>query len=726
MTKPAPTPNLTGSQFTARPRPWAVLLRPVPPTADLNHPGLYLNSELSRLDFNWRVLHQALDERHPLLERLRFMAMAAGNLDEFVQKRVGHLKRQEAAGVQTLSADGLTPAEQLRQLSPAIQAMQRALTETWENLLKPLLRRQAGIIVLNYADLRPAQQQAMRHYFQTQIYHLLTPVMVEPGQPWPAVSNLSLSLAVTLRQPRQKTAHFARLTLPAGLPRFVPVLEADGPVAGHFLPAEQLLAHHAADFFPGLELIEAQPFRVTRAANANRDDDDEATPEQRERRPAPVVRLEVAHTMPAAEQQRLRRELELAPTEVCPVSGLLDLAGCRQLANLNLPDFQFKPWTPIVPDRLIFKGEAKTAPDIFAVIRQGDVLLHHPYESFSASVLQLIEEAAADERVLAIKQTLGYAPTESPLVQALMRAAEADKQVAVLVNANAQSNEAAALEWARTLENAGVQVAYGLAGLNTHAQATLIVRREDDGLRTYCHIGTGSYHPARHTSDVGLLTGSPELGRDLVNLFHGLTGYALNQTYRQAVVAPQTMRPTFNALIDREIEHQNRHGSGKIIAKMNALDDVDLIRRLYKASQAGVQIDLMVRGHTRLRPGLPGFSDNIRLISLVGRFLEHDRIYHFHNNGQPLTYIGSADWCAGSLDDRVELLVPVHEPAQQQRLLQILTDALADNRLAWDLNAEGDYTLRHPETPETERNFHTILMKQALTRAHKAIKPQRK
>jgi len=721
MTKPAPNPNLTGSQFTPRPRPWAVSLRPVPPTADLRHPGLYLNPELSRLDFNWRVLHQALDERHPLLERLRFMAIAAGNLDEFAQKRVGHLKRQEAAGAQTLSADGCTPAEQLRQLSPAIQAMQSALTETWENLLKPLLRRQAGIIVLNYADLRPAQQQAMRGFFQTQVYPLLTPVTVEPGQPWPAVPNLSLSLAVTLRHAQLGTTRLARLTLPAGLPRFVPVLDTNGPVPWHFLPAEQLLARHAADFFPGLELIDAQPFRVTR-------DDDEATADRRERCPAPPVRLEVAHTMPAAAQQRLMRELELAPAEVCPVNGLLDLAGCHQLANLNLPDFQFKPWMPVVPDRLIFKGEAKTAPDIFTVIRQGDVLLHHPYESFSASVLHLIEEAADDERVLAIKQTLGHAPIESPLVQALIRAAEADKQVAVLVEANARFNETAALEWARTLENAGVQVAYGLAGLKTHAQATLIVRREDDGLRTYCHIGTGSYHPhpAHRASDVGLLTGSPELGRDLVNLFHHLTGYALKPTYRQAVVAPQTMRQTFNALIDREIEHQNRHGSGKIIAKMNALDDVDLIRRLYRASRAGVQIDLMVRGHTRLRPGLPGFSDNIRLISLVGRFLEHDRIYYFHNNGQPLTCIGSADWCAGSLDDRVELLVPIHEPAQQQRLLQILTDALADNRLAWDLNAEGDYTLRHPETPETERNFHAILMKQALTRAHKAIKPHRK
>jgi polyphosphate kinase len=428
--------------------------------------------------------------------------------------------------------------------------------------------------------------------------------------------------------------------------------------------------------------------------------------------------------MPVQDRQLLMRELELQPADVFEVNGLLDLTSCFQLADLNLPEHKYVPWSPVIPERLMYEGETKATQNMFAIIQQGDVLVHHPYESFTGSVQQLIEEAAADDRVLAIKQTLYRTSAESPIVKALVHAAELGKQVAVLVEVKARFDEANNIEWARMLENSGVHVAYGLVGLKTHTKATLIVRKEDDGLRTYCHIGTGNYHPktARLYTDLGLLTCSPDLGHDIVNLFHYITGYALRQDYMQVMVAPQNMRKTFNELIEKEIAHQQQYQNGRILAKMNAIDDVKIIRRLYQASQSGVQIDLIIRGHSRLRPGLPGYGDNIRIVSILGRFLEHDRIFHFHNNGEPLTYIGSADWRGRNLNDRVELITPVEEPSLQQRLVDILETALSDNRLAWDLDAEGNYTLRYPKDGEEDRNFHKILMRQAAKRAKKAIR----
>lgn len=710
--------------------PRAVVPQAVPKDAGLKHPALYFNQELSWIDFNWRVLHLALDERTPLLERVRFVAITASNLDEFIQKRVGGLKRQEAAGVSTLSPDGRTPTKQLQLLSNAIAVMHQTLTETWETGLKPLLKERAGVVILNYNKLTASQKKAMHNYFRAQIYPILTPLTVDPGHPFPFISNLSLSLAIILRNPRLGSMHFARLKVPPNQPRFLPLLDEEGALPLHFLPVEQLIAHHVDELFPGLEIVGAHPFRITRNADISRDEE-EATDllamiseELRERRFAPVVRLEIAHDMPAEERNLLVRELELKPPDVYPVNGLLDLTGCFQIADLNLPEYQYRPWTPVIPAGLIHEGETKDSQNIFAIIQQGDVLVHHPYESFTASVQQLIEEAAADSNVLAIKQTLYRTSEESPVVKALMQAAERGKQVAVLVEVTARFDEANNIEWARMLENAGVHVAYGLVGLKTHTKATLIVRKETGGLRTYCHIGTGNYNPktALLYTDLGLLTCNQELGEDVVNLFHFLTGYALNQKYKKVMIAPHNMRTTFNNLIDQEITNQEKHGTGKIIAKMNALDDVKIIRRLYQASQAGVQIDMIIRGHSRLRPGLPGYSDNIRIVSILGRFLEHDRIFYFHNNGRPLTYIGSADWRGRNLNDRVELITPIEEPGLQQRLNQILKDALSDNRLAWQLNAEGQYTLRCPESSQTEKSFHKLLMQQALKRTKKAIR----
>lgn len=701
--------------------PKAVSPRPVPPEADLEHPGLYFNRELGWIDFNWRVLHMAMDERTPLLERVRFVAITASNLDEFVQKRVGGLKRQEAAHVIALSPDGRTPTEQLALIAQAVRTMHRTMTEVWEQTLKPALKTQAGVTICDYVDLSPAQQAALADYFAHQIYPILTPLAVDPGRPFPFISNLSLSLAIVLRQPGADTTHFARLKVPSNLPRWLLLEPEAGGAALALLPIEQLIAHHVSTLFRGMEIVSAHGFRITRNADLSRAEEEAGdllamiSEELRERRFAPVVRLEVDQAMPDYARKLLARELDLQAEDIYEVAGQLDLTGCFQIADLDLPPFKFEPWEPVIPERLRHLISHKEGQDIFSVIRQGDVLVHHPYDSFQASVQWLVEDAAADERVLAIKQTLYRTSHESPVVKALMHAAEQGKQVAVLVEVKARFDEENNIEWGQMLENAGVHVAYGLVGLKTHAKVMLIVRQEEDGLRTYCHIGTGNYHSktARLYTDLGLLTCDPKLGGDLINLFHYLTGYAPTQPYEKVIVAPQSMRPRFIELIRQEIDFQKAHGNGRIIARMNALEDVRIIRELYRASQAGVKIDLIIRGHSRLRPGLPGYSDNIRIISILGRFLEHDRIFYFHNNGEPLTLIGSADWRNRNLSERVELITPIDDPALKERLIWLLETALSDNRLAWELNAAGQYVQRRPADGEPERSLHQILMEQA-------------
>ncbi len=711
--------------------PRAVSPRPVPEGAPLDDPTLYFNRELSWVDFNWRVLHLAIDERTPLLDRVRFVAITASNLDEFIQKRVGGLKRQEGAGVSELSRDGRTPTEQLDLLRQAITRMHQKMTAVWEDTLKPALQKEANIVICNYNDLTPAEQETARDYFKRQIYPVLTPLAVDAGHPFPFISNLSLSLAVILRHPERKTTHFARLKVPTNLKRWLLVNEGEAEAPLRFLPVEQLIAHHVRDLFNGMEIISVHPFRITRNADIARDEEVAAdllamiSEELRERRFAPVVRLEVAIDMPEYDRGMLIRELGLEAEDVYEVEGLLDLTGCFEIANLKFPKLAFKPWEPTVPGRLHKVEEDNRT--IFDVIRHGDLLVHHPYDSFDASVQRLIEEAAADENVLAIKQTLYRTSDESPIVKALIKAAEEGKQVAVLIEVKARFDEENNIEWGKMLNNSGVHVAYGLVGLKTHTKATLIVRRESDGLRTYCHIGTGNYHSktARLYTDLGLMTCAPDFGQEITNLFHYLTGYAPAQAYNKMLIAPHNMRQTFYGLIDQEISYQEETGNGRIIAKMNAVDDVGTIQKLYAASQAGVQIDLIVRGHSRLRPGLAGYSENIRIISILGRFLEHDRIFYFYNNGNPQIYIGSADWRNRNLADRVELIAPIEAPTLKQRLMQNLEDALSDNRLAWDLDADGYYILRYPEPGEPVRNFHEMMMAQAIERAKHPPPPKK-
>jgi polyphosphate kinase len=706
--------------------PKATSPRPVPKRAGLDHPYLFFNRELSWLDFNWRVLYQAMDERTPLLERVRFLAIASTNLDEFFRKRVGGLKRQLLAGVQTLTPDGRTPEEQLQLIREAVLPMYNTMTDVWEHALRPKLRQDIGINILDYKDLTSEQERKVRAYFQTNIFPILTPLAVDPGHPFPFISNLSLSIAVVLRHPKRGTEHFARLKVPKSRGRWIAL---DKPL--HYVPLEQVIMNNLHELFRGMELVCAHIFQITRNAELRRDEEgaddliEMISGELRERRFAPVVRLEVEKTMPGHVREVLMRELLLDSRDVYETVDFIDHSDVVTFADLPFPEHRFEPWEPVIPTRLLHEGEAKDRPDLFSVIRQGDLLVHHPYESFRASTQRFLEEAAVDPQVLAIKQTLYRTSDESPIVEALVRAAEAGKQVAVLVEVKARFDEENNIEWGQMLEKSGVHVTYGLVGLKTHAKVTLVIREEEGTLRPYCHIGTGNYNPstARVYTDLGFFTCAPEIGYDMINLFHYLTGYAPEQHYQSLITAPRDMRNAYLRLVRQEIAHHKKTGNGRIIAKMNALDDVEMIQELYRASQAGVQIDLIVRGHCRLRPGLKRYSENIRVVSIIGRFLEHSRIYYFGNNGSPVVFIGSADWQRRNLDDRIESAVEVTDPFLHARLVRTLQLALSDRRSAWDLYPDGRYVQRMPATEDERIGFQEVLMRRIKERVVEADVP---
>ena len=709
--------------------PRAVEPQPVPLDAPLDHPRLYFNRELSWIDFNWRVLHMAQDRRTPLLERLRFLGTTAQNLDGFVRKRIGGLKRQAAAGVTTLSPDGRTPEEQLALVARAIRPMYQSLGETWRTQLQPALDESVGLQLKAVENLSAAQKDRLEAYFRKNIFPILTPLAVDPGRPFPFISNMSLSLAVVLRHPTRGTRHFARVKVPTSRSRW---LSLEAPL--QFVPIEQVIAHHVHTLFQGMDVEGAYAFRVTRNADVRRDEEEaddllEMISERlRERRFAPVVRMEVESEMPDSVRDFLRDKLDISPEDVYVADGLIDFSDMTTLADLHVPDerydrsLRFPSWSPVTPPRLQRDPNDRETTSIFDVIRSGDLLVHHPYESFEESVQRFIEEAARDPKVLAIKQTLYRTSEDSPIVDALIEAAERDKQVAVLVEVKARFDEEKNIAWGRKLENAGVHVAYGLVGLKTHAQAALVVRREDDGLRTYSHVSTGNYNTqtARQYTDYGLLTCDRSLGYDLTNLFHYLTGYAPEQHYQRLLVAPQSMRPTFVDHIETEIEHARQGKGGRIIAKMNELGDRQIIAKLYEASQAGVDIDLLVRGICRLRPGLDGVSESIRVVSIVGRFLEHDRVFYFQNDGDPKLYIGSADWQRSRLDDRVEAGVPILDPRHQERILRALQLGLEDTRTAWELRPDGRYVQRTPESDDVP-GCQNALMQDARERSHTSV-----
>ncbi len=704
--------------------PRATVPRPVPADATPDDPSLFFNRELSWLDFNWRVMYQALDPRNPLLERARFLAITENNLDEFVMKRVGGLKRQLEAGVMLPSNDGRTPAEQLDLVRDGVRVMRVRLAQAWEDELREPLEG-VGLVVRDFEDLDPAEREHVHDVFRGRIYPILTPLAVDPGHPFPFLSNLSLSLAVSLQHPDRKTRHFARVKIPTAN-RWL-----DLPTEGHVVPVEQVVAGFVDELFRGMRVESASLFRVTRNADVRRDEEEAddllkmISEELRERRFARVVRLEVEPSTPFEVREFLLRELRLDAEDLHEIPGLIDMRGLTELADRGPWEHRFEPWEPMIPGPLLREGETEDAPDIFAVIRAGDVIVHHPYESFAATVQRFIEEAAADPAVVAVKQTLYRTSPNSRIIDALVRAVESGKEVAVLVEVTARFDEEDNMEWAQVLEEAGVHVTYGVVGLKTHAKVALVLRDEEEGIRAYCHVSTGNYHSetAHVYADIGILTARPEIGRDAVNLFHYLTGYAPEQQYEELLVAPRDLRRALMERIEREAEHARSGRQGRMILKMNGLDDPDIIAAFYEASRAGVEIDLIVRGLCRLRPGLPGWSENIRVRSIVGRFLEHDRIYWFENDGEPEVWIGSADCRRRNLDDRVEVMLPVPDRRIQKRLRKTLRFALGDNRRAWDLLPTGEYQLARPGPDEPLIDYHDRLMRTVRKQRRRADAP---
>lgn len=665
---------------------------------ELTHSDMVYNRELNWLNFNWRVLNEAIDSRNPLLERLRFIAITASNLDEFFRKRVGGLKRQKAAGLANLNLSGWLPDLQLQLIAKAVRPMVDAQSTCLLDDLLPALAEH-GIRILDYTQLDFEQQQHLRAYYLREVYPILTPLAVDPGHPFPFLSNLSLSLGVFLRDPVTDETQFARVKVPQNRPRWVPL-----DIPFHFVPLEQVIVHNLDTLFSGMDIVAAYPFRVTRNADMARNEEEAddlielISEELREQRFAAIVRLEVDEAMPPGMVAILQHELELEQNDVYPIRGLLRLADLFPLADLGMPHLKYEPWTPVTPPRFAGIDRQSRSGDLFSLIRQGDLLVHHPYHSFNATTQLFVETAARDPQVVAIKQTLYRTSADSPVVAALIHAAERGKQVAVLVEVKARFDEAQNIEWARALENAGCHVAYGLVGLKTHSKLSLAIREEEEGLRAYYHIGTGNYNPktASLYTDLGLLSCNSEIGADIMDVFNFLTGYSRQTLYRKLLVAPVNMRQRFLEMIDDEIDHAIHGRPAHMIAKMNGMEDPTLTRKLYEAGQAGVQIDLIVRGNCRIRPGLPGISENVRVISIVGRFLEHSRIFYFQNGGNPRYLLGSADWMKRNLSDRVEVIVPIEDPRLQEQLAAILRSNLEDYRQAWEMLPDGRYRQRRP------------------------------
>ncbi|MEQ9367818.1 MAG: polyphosphate kinase 1 [Coleofasciculus chthonoplastes F3-SA18-01] len=699
----------------------------------LRDPKYYFNRELSWLEFNDRVLHEALDSRTPLLERLKFLAIFSSNLDEFFMVRVAGLKQQVEAGVTSLTADGRTPSDQLDGINQRLLPMVKEQHEHFEQILRPLLVKQ-GIYLLEYMDLNSEQRTYLQNYFEEQIFPVLTPLAVDPSHPFPYISNLSLNLAVVVKDPEEGEEFFARVKVPKVLPRFVALPEPlrerqkGKPALWMGVPLEQVIAHNLEFLFPGMNIQEYHPFRITRNADLAVEEDEAddlllAIEEglRKRRLGGSAVRMEIHATVPETLRETLMREMGLEDSDVYEIDGLLGLGDLMSFMGLPLPELKDTPWTPVMPVELRSLSGEDDGEDFFSIIRQRDLFVHHPYHSFSGTVQRFITQAADDPNVLAIKMTLYRTSGDSPIVNALIKAAENGKQVAVLVELKARFDEENNILWARKLEQAGVHVVYGIIKLKTHTKIVLVVRQDEKRIRRYVHIGTGNYNPktARIYTDLGLLSCREDLGADLTDLFNFLTGYSRQRSYRKLLVAPVNLRDRMTTMIQREIEHCRQGNTGRIVAKINSLVDPKIIATLYEASQAGVQIDLIVRGICCLRPGVVGVSDNIRVISIIGRFLEHSRIYYFYNQGDEEVYIGSADWMRRNLDRRVEAITPIEDPEIIKDLQEILAIMMADNRQAWELQPDGRYIQRQPEDAK-EQCAQKIFMEMAKESAKEA------
>jgi len=680
----------------------------------------FLNREFSWLAFDRRVLALAADPDLPLLERVKFLAIFGSNLDEFFQVRVAGLKEQLAAGVGATSPDERTPEQQLAGIRAEVKPLVREACELFEKELRPALAEQ-GIQICDWETLQEAARAHLGQVFEREIFPVLTPLAVDPAHPFPHISNLSLNLAVLVRDPVTREERFARVKVPALFPRLLPL-----PSGTHFVPVEQVIAAHLDALFPGMQVVSHHVFRVTRDADIPLEESEaEDLLEALEvglrwrQRASGAVRLEIAAEASESVTEILAEELELEPDDVYPNPGFLGLRSLTQIHALPRPDLKEPPFVPQTQWVLGPRGEEK--PDLFGLLRERPVLVHHPYDSFATSVQAFLESAAADPNVLAIKHTLyRTSGPENPIVHTLIRAAEAGKQVVTLVEVKARFDEQANIEWARMLEQAGVHVVYGLVGLKTHAKAALVIRREADGIRRYCHVGTGNYNPstAKTYEDLGIFSSAPELCADLAELFNHLTGLSRQRHYRRILVAPGNLKAALLEMIRAEAAHPD----GRIVFKVNHLSDRELIDALYEASQSGTEIDLIVRGICSLRPGVPGLSERIRVRSILGRFLEHSRIFHFGSEERGRrSFIGSGDLMRGKLEGRVELVVPVEEPALRTRLEEILSLALQDGS-AWTLDADGHWARSRGTGPSLQERLLELARERALPPGESAEK----
>ena len=691
-----------------------------PKIFDLNAPELYLNRELTWLQFNHRVLNEARDSRTPLLERVKFLAIAASNIDEFFMKRIGGLKQQIGAGVKKLTVDGRTPNQQLEECKAMLRELQGQKREIFTHLLDELGRHE--IRIMPFADLTKEQQTEVRTFYVENIFPLVTPLAMDPAHPFPFISNLSLNFLVTLRFPGEAEMTMARVKVPIGkgVPRFLRI-----GAENHFVILEDVMGHCLDQLFPGMEIESAELFRVTRNANTERDEDQAddlvsmIEAELRDRKFAPIVRLQTQDGINPHHKGMLAAELGLdRDSDVYETNVMIGMRDLMEIAQLDVASLHDPGHQPITNTKL------QDRDNIFHIIREsGPILLHHPYESFATSVVRFVREAAEDPKVYAIKMTLYRTSDDTNIIDLLIEAARNGKQVAVVVELKARFDEAANIHWAVRLEEAGIHVTYGVLGLKTHAKLILVVRRDYNGLRRYVHFGTGNYHAgtARLYCDLGLLTSDPQIGLDVSELFNYLTtGCHPVRNYRRILAAPNTMKKGLLAKIDREIAVHSSEMAGLIRLKTNALEDADIVRALYRASQAGVKVELIVRDTCRLRPGIPGLSHNVGVVGIVGRFLEHARIYYFQNGGAEEYFIGSADLMTRNLESRVETLAPIEDAALRKEVGAIFEAQLTDRRSAWDMQSDGTYVQRRPSRGSHGRSCQEVMIVAARRRADKS------
>jgi polyphosphate kinase len=684
-------------------------------------PTHFLNRDISWLHFNRRVLHEASDHRNPLLERLRFLIIFSSNLDEFVMKRIGYLKHQIASGVTHRSVDGQTPQEQLASIRKHIHVDLEQQRSIYLDLVAELERN--DIFIYEFDDLPLDDQEYLKSYFRRKIFPVLTPLSVDPGHPFPFISNLSYSLGMVLKNPMTESILFSRVKIPEVIPGLIKLPRQEGDKKHRFVTTVTLVRSNLYLLYPGMEIQQTVPFRVTRNADVDHREDEAqdllilVEEGIKERRLAECVRLEIHKTTDPSVTSFLKDSLEILDEDIYELDFPIDFMILKSIVDLDLPDLKFKPWSPIVP-----KAFAENH-NIFSLIRQGDILLHHPYESFTGTVEKFLSAAAEDPHVLTIKMTLYRTGDNSPFIRHLIKAAEKGKQVVALVELKARFDEQRNIVWAQKLEDAGVHVVYGILGLKTHTKTTLVIRQESDGeMMSYAHIGTGNYHSqtASLYTDLGLLTCNQRICSEVIEVFNYLTGSSLKTDYHELLIAPINMKSTFMNKIRQEIKNKKAGRPARIIAKMNSMEDEVITEALYEASMEGVEIILIVRGFCCLKPGMKTLSENIKVISIIGRFLEHSRIFFFANGQENFLegdfYIGSADWMHRNLHNRVELITPIYDGKLKEKLWEFIEVMLLDNRQSWVLNSDGTYSQLRPDDGSEEFGTHKILMNKTIHR----------